>query len=145
MLIELKGMGSKALHANKETILKACKQHDITSVCIVYCGGVNSGLTDFISVEPAIDKEALEQIKPIVKTRRFDAASYSIVLEDQEVTLHQAVSTLTKAILNLYEPEWQLDKGSVGELSIDVAKDHVKLNHTCFNKEATESTNELEL
>src|SRR5699024_12609956 len=89
MLIELKGMGSKALQAKKESILKACKQHGITSVCIVYCGGVNSGLTDFISVEPAIDKEALEQIKPIGKTRRFDAASYSIVLEDQEVTLHQ--------------------------------------------------------
>lgn len=116
---------------NRSVILAALRAAGIASVAASYSGMGDEGQMEEITTEPP-EAEALEKpVQVLERTNRYIVEENRWESTDvpAEMSLEEAIEGLVYEILEERRPGWEINEGSRGTLTLNVAEGSYELDH----------------
>jgi hypothetical protein len=111
--------------ANKVILFDALANAGIDTVTVLFDGYGDSGQIERIEAKAGAETVSLPSAKVVLAR----ATSRSAEIEQVTCSVNEAIETLTYGFLSQLHPGWEIDDGSYGEFTFDVAERTIVLDY----------------
>lgn len=128
-----------SLNIAKQTILTALTGLHAHKVEVSYNGSGDSGQVEDVTVTDEADTPLpIDQVNVTIPKSRhvWKGEGFECVTESETVSLGEALKDFVYEWLEVNQPGWELNEGSTGTLTIDLAEQQWRFNHCSYYTES---------